>query len=139
MHFEPLVYKLSSFFVDLLNLFICVSSIHLRLLLLCVSISANYLAYYQCVCASSSAGGTHKSVPTTPNDLKPSSAYDPVTSSMAALHLSPRAENPTTTRFLYHSNNNSSSSNSNAPSSPSAHSSESSSTAVCIRFQFVFL
>lgn len=89
--------------------------------------------------SSPSHGSTHKSVPGTPNELTMTTTtpvanapYDPVTSTMAALHLSPRVENPNANRFLYHSNITSSNNNNSAAvtmssSSPSAHSSD----AVC--------
>lgn len=76
----------------------------------------------------------HKSVPTTPNELTTPHAkpHDHVNSTMAALHLSPRVENPNANRFLYHSNTTAAA---NLSSSSSAtHSSSDTTAAVCTPF-----
>ena len=117
------------------------------------SSSCNYHPVCPCVPPAdlrSSSAGTHKSMPTTPIELTPSSSssfnatltHDPVTSAMAALHLSPRVvpENPHANRFLYHSKSHNSSLSSNAENaapSPTSSGLHSPNAAVCICFVFV--
>lgn len=76
----------------------------------------------------------HKSVPTTPNEVTTPHAkpHDHVNSTMAALHLSPRVENPNANRFLYHSNTTAAANLSSSSSVP--HSSSDTTAAVCTPF-----